>query len=195
MDIGAPFKQEVFKPLATLVIPGTVALGPYVVHLMTVYKELPRFFEKHEITYLTVVVLAVIAVGFILEDLGSIVEADLWDRLRKESEKHNTIWYEYLRTSFKEEPIGQGYLRTIVLRMKFELSFGLSLIPMWVGVLALSTVDPFFSGYWRVYLTILIVVLFTYLLWESYRSSHLLGRIREELAKGIIVKPSRSVSL
>lgn len=189
MDLSAPFREDVFKPIATIVIPGTAATGPYVLHLTREIPWISELFGNHEITFTTIFMLAVVAVGFVLEDLGAQIEDCLWDRIQKNPEELKDIWWEYLRTVFKEEPVGQHYLRSIVLRMKFELSFALSLIPMWMGLLTLSTFDPLLPGNWPWYLTPVVMALFVYLLWESYQSSILLAKIRKELVKGNIVRP------
>ena len=62
-------------------------------------------------------------VGLLLEDFGSYIEVRLFDAALNQftSEEHSRNWYQYLRTVFKDEPVGVRYMRTVLLRMKFEL--------------------------------------------------------------------------
>ena len=67
-------------------------------------------------------VLASIGAGLIVEDVGSRIESLYFDkRLARTAEfsTHSTEWFQYLRLAFRVEPIGQRYLRAILLRFKF----------------------------------------------------------------------------
>jgi hypothetical protein len=45
------------------------------------------------------------------------------------SERHREDGFDYLRLAFDEEPVGQRYIRTLVLRLKFELGMTVASAP------------------------------------------------------------------
>jgi hypothetical protein len=55
----------------------------------------------------------------------------LGERLTKETgyERHAKEWFDYLRLAFEREPVGHRYLRTLVLRLKFELGMAVASVP------------------------------------------------------------------
>jgi hypothetical protein len=186
MAIIERFKAETFQPLATIVIPGTVAIGPFILIAVARSSALNSFMEHHEVSFGTLVIFAAVATGLILEDLGAGLEG-LWDKIQSDSENNKGIWFEYLRTAFVHEPVGHRYLRSIVLRMKFGLSFGISLVPMFIGLVWLNSIIPF--AFWGVLGKIGAVVLVAviYVLHESYQSSVLLSELRQEILKSVRV--------
>lgn len=186
MNLSSTFQAEVFRPVATIAVPGVAAVIPYILILTYKYPDLLKFWDKHELTFITISVLWVIAAGLILEDIGSEIEL-LWDRcLKKRSGKrHDAEWYQYLSITFEHEPIGHKYLRTVTLRMKFELAFSISLIPFWAGVLWLHSMAPLFSARNAAIASGFVLMLCAYLLRESYNSSALLAKLRHELLKGV----------
>jgi hypothetical protein len=149
--------------------------------------------RRYEVTFGTLAVLVALAAGFILEDVGSWIEL-LWDRLQDDRKANEEIWWRYLRTAFVVEPVGEGYLRTILLRMKFELSFGASLVPMLVGVLLLNRLSPFASGCHVLVFAAITVVIFAFVMEESCRSACLLAEIRRRLCEQIVVVGSKDTN-
>jgi hypothetical protein len=190
VEITSPLKPDTIRPFATLVIPGTAATAPYIAALAHQSPAVEAFAKNHEVIFGTLCFLVVVAAGFVLEDVGSRIEKRVWLRLQRDPNEER-IWWEYIRTAFIHEPVGQRYLRTIVLRMKFELSFGLSLIPMWLGLLWLNRQIEVIPGALWCAFSVLTMLLAAGLLFESYRSTVLLTRIRSELAKGIITHPGQ----
>ncbi len=182
MDLSATFKNEVYRPVVTIVIPGLVALTPYVYLLFASQPPLYAFAMKQTVFTGLVGVLAVIAVGFLLEDLGSLIESRVWEPLQKNREELMEEWYEYLRLSFTTEPVGQKYISRVVMRMKFELSFSLSLVFCGVGSIWLKY--RLATGISVVAILVMFGVA-AYLLWESFNSSKMLRKIRHELLKGV----------
>ena len=106
-----------------------------------------------------------------------------WTRRKKENADYFPEWYEYLSQTFKEgdEPIGHRYLRTIVTRMKFELSFGISLICMCVGIIWLNLIQPSIAVLPMIVQTVPAIVISVYLIRESNSSSELLSKVRSEM--------------
>jgi hypothetical protein len=79
MDFISAFKSELFRPLATLVVPGGVALGPYVLVAGYYFPDVISFWREHPSAFVAIVVISIVAVGLIVEDLGAFIERDFWD--------------------------------------------------------------------------------------------------------------------
>jgi hypothetical protein len=58
----------------------------------------------------------------VVESMGSYVEVYRIDRKRKDHEEMLKQWWLFLRTAWTEEPIGQRYLRRMLVTFKFELN-------------------------------------------------------------------------
>src|ERR1700733_7814336 len=74
--------------------------------------------------------LACIAAGLLVEDIGSRIESRFLDKrlgTQPGFSTHSDEWNQYLRLVFKAEPVGQRYLRAILLRFKFELGTAIAL--------------------------------------------------------------------
>ena len=131
--------------------------------------------------------LASVAVGLLVEDLGSRIEKRYDKRLMGKPgfASHLDDWKKYWRIVFKAEPIGQRYLHTILLRFKFELGTAIALLSSALGLL-FTTLSPCstLAG-------MALATLAGYLLMEEGRSSHqLLSEIRHEILKGAIPYPA-----
>lgn len=183
MDPTAAFRNEVFRPLVTLVVPGATALAPYVILLRVRQFEVRQFWNDHTTSAFLVTALAAITVGLILEGVGARIET-AWDaRLDKQVKGHTDTWYKYLRLTLVSEPIGQRYLRTITLALKFELAMAAALPLMYVGLLWLDRSIDLFGWKGAFIIGMLVAVLTAYLLYESWSSSKVLSRVRQELVE------------
>jgi hypothetical protein len=182
MNAADLFKREIFRPFVTLLIPGAVAIIPYILILLHYHSELLDFWNKNSGSILTLLLLFAVAVGLIIEDLGAWIESSVLDKiLKKKNSNHMVDWDEYLKLSFEKEPIGQQYLDTIVLRMKFELGFGIALIIFFAGLLWYNIINGFCSWISFLIMTFFIVILCAYLFRESYDSAKTLGKTRSLL--------------
>ena len=189
MDLSSTFKTEVYRPIVTIVIPGLLAFFPVMLYGFKTYSLIHEFADKHEASTAVIVLLIVIAIGLIFENIGSWIEHHILDNHQGSKEKqdrHIDDWYKYLRLAFKVELIGHRYLRTITLRMKFELSFAVSIIFSIFGFIFLYFKYKFISGCYFILFLILSVLISFYLFWEALHSSRLLNCIRHELLKGVI---------
>ena len=71
MDITNTFKSEIFKPLVSIVIPGAIAVAPYILLLNFHFPAIETFREKYQAAYYVVTAISVIGAGFLLGDIGS----------------------------------------------------------------------------------------------------------------------------
>jgi hypothetical protein len=192
VDLSSAFKSEVFRPLVTLIVPGAAASWPYVLVARAKHKAIGTFWNDHTTAALIIIAIASIAAGRILEALGSRVEVQ-WDRLlERKSGTHSRDWYRYLRLTLREEPIGQRYIRTVTLALKFELAMVFALPIMYVGICWLETELNLWTRSGLVGLGVAIVLLSAYLLYESYGSAGVLARVRQELVEQFYEPPARS---
>lgn len=124
-EIFSAFGSEVFRPVMTILLPGLVAVSTWVVGLLQRFSIMRSLAESRRVETGIIVVLAGLAIGEILEDLGSHIETKFDDIRDKQNPLFKKEWYDYLSKSFEHDPIGRGYIRSLVIRLKFE--FGLSL--------------------------------------------------------------------
>jgi hypothetical protein len=129
------FTSEVFRPLVTLLIPGAIGISTWFVGLLWHFPNFRCLVYKNHTETGLILFLATTFVGLVLEDFGAHVET-LFDSLRdKDSKKQFENWYAYLRTAFKADPIGRRYVRTLVLRLKFELGVAFGSLSAGFGIL------------------------------------------------------------
>jgi hypothetical protein len=129
------FTSDVFRPLVTLLIPGAIGISTWFVGLLWHFPDLETLAHNNHTDVALVLVLAMTFAGLVLEDLGARVETH-WDaRKDKQDGRHIDNWYAYLRTAFKADPIGRRYLRTLVLRLKFELGIAFAMLSAGIGIL------------------------------------------------------------
>ena len=147
MDLAAPLKPEVLRPLTTLIVPGTIATGPFVLVLGHHVPPVALFWTEHPKAFTVLLVIAVVAAGFIIEDLGTVIEY-LIDRVlnRIDKGKHNADWNAYLKLRLNDEVIAQRYLRLKFTQLKFELAMALALPIFWFGIRWLQIIKPIWSS-------------------------------------------------
>jgi hypothetical protein len=187
MDIAPAFKSDVFRSISTLLVPGVVALAPYALLLNHYQPGIVSFADHYGVVYVALYLFAALAAGFVLEDLGSHIEGEVWDELiQRETRCQESDWLAFLTLSpeANKEKVGHRYLRTIILRLKFELSFGLALILLWFGLLLLDATLLLWTEAAVSVLSIVVLCPAAYLLWESYRSSWVLANLRHLLLHG-----------
>jgi hypothetical protein len=122
--------------------------------------------------------LVIVTCGLITEDVGSRIESLLDRRLAKIPgfERHREDWFDYLRLAFKVEPVGHRYLRTLVLRLKFELGMAVASLPCAVGAFWLNCSVP-----WRTGIFALAVGAGLYFFAEAKSSNRALSELRREI--------------
>jgi hypothetical protein len=140
MNFLSAFQSEVFRPLVTLLIPGALATSSWAMVLVWKFPALQVLISRNHTETAWVLFLIITAAGIIIEDWGARVESALDRRANKRTGgKHYENWYAYLRTAFIADPVGRGYTRSLVMRLKFELGvlFGSLLAGAGIGALLL----------------------------------------------------------
>ncbi|HUQ47254.1 MAG TPA: hypothetical protein VM053_03300 [Gemmatimonadaceae bacterium] len=144
-----------------------------------------RFQQQQPLVYFVLVALSSIAAGFVLEDLGARIEAQIWDPLlERDSRCQHDDWHAFLRYAPDKEAVGHRYLRTLTLRFKFELSFGLALFFSWFGMIWLDSLKLLWAHDSVILFSAICLSTASYLLWESEETARALANIRHLLLHG-----------
>lgn len=181
-DLRFDINRIVFQ----LLIPGIFAVFPFFVLFLAKCDELKIYFKQSEGMCFVALFILSITAGLILEDIGSLIEKDVWDRVnkRKYPEAENE-WERYLKLDLPIDVplIAERYLRTIVVRMKFELSFGVALLIMVIGLILLRIQTGFIGSKCGFYAYCIVVplILSIYILVESWNSTVLLINTRKKI--------------
>jgi hypothetical protein len=178
MDFISAFKSELFRPLVTLLIPGGVATAPYFVLVGHLIPQIRNFWNDHPSTAVAIGIAVITGTGLVLENFGSRLE-NVWDfLLDKEIPGHKLIWERYLKLRIQDEIVGQRYLRSLLVRMKFELAMAPACIAGGFGGVWLNQITTFWThgAYALTFAPLVFAIYFTY---ESYQSAKLMGETRK----------------
>jgi hypothetical protein len=133
------FTSEVFRPLVTLLIPGAIAISTWFIGCVWHFPSLKGLVAGNHAETGLVLVLAMTFAGLALEDMGARVETRLDNKRDAKTGNHHDNWNKYLRTAFQADPIGRRYIRTLVLRLKFELGAGFAMLGAALGLIWLAS--------------------------------------------------------
>ena len=184
-DVFSAFGSEVFRPLVTLLLPGALSVSTWMIMLMARSDKVLKLARENRSESIAIIVAVTLFVGLICEEIGSHLEAWFDGKRDRRDGTHKANWKAYWRVAYKLEPIGHHYLRTILLRLKFELG---SFVGCAGGVVGLWFLP--ISLLARVSSTLGVGVLAGFFLYEAWESHELLGDIRAELLNGINVQPA-----
>lgn len=185
--------REIIRPLITLAIPGGVAIAPYV-YLLHTNATVVNLWENHETALIFFLLVISLAVGLLLEDIGSEIENFFFDCV----EKNDPTWNKYLKKpSYSElKDLGtnqegtyitetnKDYIRSIVLRLKFELGMFIAIvfaIPGLVLIMRFNCQELLDNYNWIIGVILLLMPI--YLLIESRNSVYLLHERRKNIVK------------
>jgi hypothetical protein len=179
-ELTAAFQSEVFRPVVTLVVPGFYASATISICLLQRFENLRRLLDAYPGAATIVFLLVILTLGLITEELGARIELQ-FDRLLTKCagyENHFDEWFDYLRLAFTKEPVGHRYLRTLVLRLKFELGMTVATVPFTLGAFWLPI-----PLVWRLIVVACSISLGAYLCFEAQRGDKVLSELRREMLK------------
>jgi hypothetical protein len=179
-EILSAFGSEIFRPLATIVIPGALTVAPYFIWFRVNHPSLNDIAKANVAETTLILVGLALFFGMVLDGLGSHIE-DGWDQKRDSNHGHN--WYRYLRFAFTVEPVGHRYLKTLVLKLKFELGSYLALLLALPATVALTRSAT--APREAIAITAVFAFLMLWLRHEAHCSHVALGRLRLNLLDGI----------
>lgn len=170
MDLLSFIKNEFFRPIATLVIPGSIAFSTWSILAVKLNPGLLEISKSGNGLLVTIFIGLSLAVGMLLEDLGSKIEVIFDKKLYKLDPLAKKRWSDYLKLELKDELVGQRYLRTLLIRLKFELSMFPAILSCYAGLWILN----FYTHYWEYFSLIFIgipVAILEYYLWHEIQKS------------------------
>lgn len=135
--------------LMQLLIPGLVALGPFVWLLFRIHEPMQGRLivfasANKELALFLVFVLAIIA-GAIIEELALRLEPQLIDRWNSRRDPNlKPIWYAYLRLRNEEKTsmsVMPDYNSSVVARFKFTMSLSIALMVCFIGLVILILLE------------------------------------------------------
>jgi hypothetical protein len=179
-ELTATFHSEVFRPIVTLVVPGFYATASISISLLERFGSLRALIDKYPGAATLVFLLVVLAGGLTAEEVGARIELHFDNAVKKcpGYEGHREEWFDYLRLAFNKEPIGHRYLRSLVLRLKFELGMAVATVQFALGALCLRI-----SWVWRSIVAAVSLGLGIYLYIEARSSNKTLSELRREMLK------------
>ena len=186
MNFFSAFTSEVFRPLVSILIPGAIGVSTWVIAILWQFEALKSLAEKNHTETAWVLLIAMIFAGVFFEDLGSHVESVLDERADRRSKgEHFATWFAYLRTAFVADPIGRRYIRSLVLRLKFELGVAFAMISAGLGLLWLRVQGlPRSTAICGCSLAVGFTL---WAMWEAVNTHCALATTRSELLKDIRV--------
>jgi hypothetical protein len=175
-EIFGAFGSEVFRPLMTILLPGMAAISTWAVGLLQRYEPVRAIAENKRLEGTVVVFLVALAVGEVLEDIGSRIEFQFDKHQERKNPQFKQEWYRYLALQFEKEPVGHRYLRNLVLRLKFELGLGAGIFIGGLGILFTTAPMP-----GKAFVLWACTMLPVYLLWEAHDTHEVLGELRTKM--------------
>lgn len=187
MDPTSAVRTDTLPAVATVLVPGAVASGAYIWFGILSVPEVGSFLQTREILTTVVLILLWVGIGFVVESTGSYVEVHLIDRRRADHDKMVKTWWQYLRLAWINEPVGQRYLRKLLVGFKFELNMFTASVFAIPGVLLLKCGDHVASRtFYGLFVGFVVAAcLFFYFAKDT---ASVLATVRKELARGIIKK-------
>jgi len=180
------FTNDVFRPLATLLIPGAIGISTWFIALIWHFPKLGDLIARNHTESGFVIFLVMVFTGMVFEDIGARWEVllDHWADERT-SDEHSRNWVAYLQTAFKSDPVGRRYARTLVLRLKFELGTAFAMLSGALGLIWLAVLG---LGYRTTILLEVLCLVFTgWLLAEAKDTHKVLSKTRAILLGDITV--------
>ena len=140
------FTTDVFRPLATLLIPGAIGVSTWFIALVWHFVTLRDVVTRNHTDTGFVLLLVTVFAGMVFEDFGARweVQLDRWAD-RRTANQHTRDWWKYLQTVFKSDPVGRRYARALVLRLKFELGVAFGMVSAGLGLIWLAALGLQFA--------------------------------------------------
>jgi hypothetical protein len=144
MNIESSLKDDIFRPLATTIVPGALAVSPYIAIAAVYVPHIVQFWHDYTNAFAAIVGILTIAAGLICEDIGSELEVNWIDRRMKKSDpEFHARWQQYLQLTPADNLVAKKYLKTLLLRFKFELAMIPALSSLLVGLNWLNVIHSY----------------------------------------------------
>jgi hypothetical protein len=188
LEAASALKPDVYRVTAIVLVPGFVAAAPWVAGVFWPQIQSPMTWKEATLPISLTAFGIVLVVGFFLEDIGSRVEvawADRW--LRRRAKRLSGLWWTYLAQRTDSEIIAQRYLRSTLLRFKFELSMIPASILCATGLLVAQAMGNGLGWVKSGSLAATLVLLSSYCMYEVRSTSVLLAKVRRTVIRSCSV--------
>ncbi|HSX59634.1 MAG TPA: hypothetical protein VLF18_05500 [Tahibacter sp.] len=181
MDIANVIKPDVYRIVIVTMVPGFLATSPWLSGVFWPGLKLASTWKDMLIPIGLTGFAVCLIVGLILENIGSEIEVHFADKWVVKNNNKLDNWNAYLQLETDAEFVGQRYIRSFLIRFKFELSMIPALVISAAGLLA--------SLYFNQGLTVpqtatLVTLMFTIAIWFLFavrQSALVLAQTRELL--------------
>lgn len=165
------FKSEVFRPIASIVLPGMLAIGPFVIVLGNVVPEVEALYLKQSLVFFSLFFGAATVAGMLLENIGSSIERGIDTCMEREYLRGSeTVWAAYLACPCTET-YARKYLGTLVTRLKFINSMIPAATLFGLGMLALNLQLGRWPWLWLLLLSLPLALMISWLFKSSVELS------------------------
>jgi hypothetical protein len=196
MDLAAPLRPEVLRPILTLVVPGAIGLAPFLSLATIWFPGMAYFADEHRYVTAGIIGVTVLALGFLLEDLGTVVEVKLIDPgLYTAHPNLKQEWKQYLQLELDDEIIGQRYLRTKITQLKFELALMISIVLGWAGLSMLQALRNILPQVQYVTLGAVVLAAVVLLCKAATTTADLLAGTRTTILQAVADREARAARL
>ena len=157
------FKSEVFRPIASIMLPGALAIGMFALVLGNAVEEVRLFSIKQTFVYFAFFLGVATMVGMLLENVGSSIERGVDTCMDREYLRGaDKVWSAYLAVNGGESN-ARKYLGCLVTRMKFIYSMIPATILFSLGLVSLNLQLGRWSWWWIGGIELLLLALVAWL--------------------------------
>jgi hypothetical protein len=181
---------DALRVLATVTIPGAMALFPWFWLLVATQPALRAFCKDNGQAVGTCLVFSIVLVGYLCQTVCSYIEGRLFDNIiatERGDDNHLLHWYSYLNDPTTRECIMVKYISQCVHKMKFELAIAVALIPAWIGSMLIV---EWYDGPCSVHIFLALVCLTG--VWALLKTSLSLARVLSNLRESLYQRTSRT---
>ena len=111
------------RSLLVVLIPGAIALFPWLALLIKVKPALVEFYSQYSQLAWGGLFVAVTVFGSLIEGANSYIE-DSWDNEREVKYEVRKNWYDYLARICPSQPVAHSYIARMATTMYFEMAMG-----------------------------------------------------------------------
>jgi hypothetical protein len=198
-DYTNPMKSGSFYHVIVLLIPGSISLVTPILILHRFHHNAFIFNKDSETTLIFIFLVLALSLGMIFEEIGANLEDNIDEYFEKRDKDKNSrhiaegnpgltkathleIWEKYLETHFEKEPIGQEFIRSILVRLKFSLSMLVSLFICLLSTpfLWIHNIGNFISLFVGVSAILAAMVVFVH---SAFKNANTLSEVRRRIVK------------
>ena len=168
------------RSLLTIIIPGLVAVAPWLVFLVQ-HTTATLGADENAVLSNALIFALVVVVGSTCEGLGTYLEYR-WDDQLESKHQVQEHWIRYLRYSGEREPVAFRYLSRLVTTLYFELAMLFAAPSFVVGATVLAALRFAQNRWWIIPLGVMLAIAFAfYFRYQAKQTHEGMCKIRKEI--------------